>query len=90
MELTISLDLGRLRAELAGDERQEVQEELVEFINFIEQNEDVLTSYMTPESGSVGESGSDEKTGNEIENHHRIQNATSAISRIGRATTRLP
>lgn len=54
MRFRITLNLGGLNAELVGENRQEIQDELVEFINFIEQNGDVLESYLAPETGGTG------------------------------------
>lgn len=67
MEVTITLNLGQMRAELAGNDRKEVQEELVEFINFIKQNEDVLKAYVTWGFESTGKAESDEETGVSID-----------------------
>ena len=55
MELTVSLNLGRLNAELVGEDRREVQEELISFIDFIGQNEGVLEDYVSLESGNTDE-----------------------------------
>ncbi|MDZ7849981.1 MAG: hypothetical protein U5K70_03930 [Halodesulfurarchaeum sp.] len=55
MELTVSLSLGRLNVELAGEDREEVQEELINFISFIEENEDILEGYASQESSNTAE-----------------------------------
>lgn len=53
MELTVSLNLGRLNAELTGEDRQELQNELVEFINFLEENEGIIDDVLSRESERV-------------------------------------
>lgn len=67
MELTVSLDLGRLNAEFAGEDRQEVQDELIEFVDFIEQNEDVLEGYLTPGHSETEGTDSAEEASGDIE-----------------------
>lgn len=53
MELTVSLELGPLRAQLTGEDREEIQKELVELINFIEQNEEIFDGYVPSGSESA-------------------------------------
>lgn len=42
MKLRITLDLGPINAELSGENREELQEELLEFVEFIEQNNETF------------------------------------------------
>ena len=42
MELTITLDHGPLTAEFIGEDREEIEENLLEFIEFLQENEEVF------------------------------------------------
>ncbi|WP_423995058.1 hypothetical protein [Halorubrum trapanicum] len=44
MEVTITLNHGPLNAEFTGEEREELEDNLLEFIEFLEENEDILGS----------------------------------------------
>jgi len=44
MEVTITLDHGPLNAEFTGEEREELEDNLLAFVEFLEENEDIFDS----------------------------------------------
>jgi len=52
MDITLTLNYGPLDAEFQGENREELQDELIEFIAFIQEEEDTFSSLPTPQSNS--------------------------------------
>lgn len=57
MELSVTLDYGPLNAEFQGGDQDEIQENLVEFVNFLEEHKDVIEAIeaSTISTGSMGD-----------------------------------
>jgi len=61
MEITITLDHGPLDAEFTGEEREEIEENLLAFIEFLEENEDIFggSGFSIEEGNENGNPGLD-------------------------------
>jgi len=57
MEITLNLNYGPLDAEFTGDDREELQGELVEFLSFLEGEEDTLSNLTTPSANGTAKDG---------------------------------
>ncbi|WP_226004025.1 hypothetical protein [Natrinema salinisoli] len=57
MEITLTLDYGPLDAEFTGENREELQDELIEFVEFIGEEKETLSNLPTPEANTVSEDG---------------------------------
>lgn len=55
MEVTITLQYGPLDAEFTGEDREEIQEEVIGFIEFIEEEEEQLSNLPTPSTKDESE-----------------------------------
>lgn len=55
MEVTITLQYGPLDAEFTGEDREEIQEEVIGFIEFIEEEEEQLSNLPTPSTDDASE-----------------------------------
>lgn len=52
MDITLTLNYGPLDAEFQGEDREELQDELIEFINFIEEEQGTLSTLPKPQGNS--------------------------------------
>ena len=52
MEITVTLETGQIDAEFAGEDREEIEGELLDFIEFIEENEEEINGVPQPSRGS--------------------------------------
>lgn len=57
MEITLTLNYGPMNAEFSGENREEVQEELIDFIGFIEEEKEVLSNLPSPEGNNESDDG---------------------------------
>lgn len=55
MEATITLQYGPIEAEFTGDDREELQKELLGLVNFIEENQESLSGLPAPSGSSESE-----------------------------------
>jgi|GEM_PF-4494676 len=62
MEITVTIDHGPLDVEIMGEEREEIQEEILGFAEFIEQHEDSLSHFDVPEGSPKSEGSKNETT----------------------------
>lgn len=60
MEVTITLRYGAIDAEFTGEDREQVQGELLGFINFIEENQDSLSSFPIASENDKSEPGEEQ------------------------------
>ena len=57
MDITLTLNYGPLDAEFTGEDREELQHELIEFVEFIGEEKETLSNIPTPEMNTVSEDG---------------------------------
>lgn len=50
MELTVTLNHGPINAEFTGEEREEIEENLLQFMEFLDENEEVFAGVENPDS----------------------------------------
>lgn len=55
MELTVTLNHGSLAAEFTGEDREEIEENLLEFVEFLQENEEAFESDKQIDDGGIQE-----------------------------------
>ena len=55
MEITLTLNYGPLDAEIQGENQEEIQDELIEFIAFLQEEEDTFSDLPTPQRNNESE-----------------------------------
>lgn len=78
MELNVALEYGPLKAEFQGEDRSEIQDNLIEFVEFLDEHEEVFSSIDIIANGIVDKNAGDAdrtETGMNNESSSEISNA---------------
>lgn len=78
MEATITLQYGPIDAEFTGDDREELQEELLGFVNFIEENRESLSGLPAASESSESEPKEEQTSATDWTDSNTVETTTDS------------